>query len=274
MIELSKKFVALKLNPEDEAHPENQELQQKYKVSGYPAVVFASADGDLISNNSGYRPPVPFLQLMRQTLTEEEAFQKLIQHHQKDPQDLQTTTDLALIYIKRENLTRGQPLIDQIIEQDANNAGGYLLPIYLELGLMYLSQSKVELAESKLEQILALKLVNLDLSDLYLNLGLYYGQRADGQPDPKIFFKKAISNFETVVQKYPQSQIYEDAQLYLGITYMLQEEKQLAIGILEKLSQTAKNDDIRDRAKTVLGNLRVLPDKGVDTGKEEQVNSD
>ena len=139
---------------------------------------------------------------------------------------------------------------------------------------MYLSQSKVELAESKLEQILALKLVNLDLSDLYLNLGLYYGQRADGQPDPKIFFKKAISNFETVVQKYPQSQIYEDAQLYLGITYMLQEEKQLAIGILEKLSQTAKNDDIRDRAKTVLGNLRVLPDKGVDTGKEEQVNSD
>jgi len=31
---------------------------------------------------------------------------------------------------------------------------------------------------------------------------------------------------------------------------------------------------IRDRAKTVLGNLRVLPGKGVDTGKEEQVNSD
>jgi hypothetical protein len=32
VIELSEKFVALKLNPEDEAHPENQELQQNIRL--------------------------------------------------------------------------------------------------------------------------------------------------------------------------------------------------------------------------------------------------
>ena len=118
MIKLSKQFINLKLNPEDEKEPKNRQLQQKYKVSGFPAVVFATPDGNMISNNPGYRPPVPFAELMKRTLEQQANFKKLVVMQRNDPKNLNLMVDLALLYIERENLGEAQPLIDQIIQND------------------------------------------------------------------------------------------------------------------------------------------------------------
>ena len=52
--------MVLKVNPEDRNHPENEEIRRKYGISGYPAIVFLSSKGDLISSNTGYIPPDQF----------------------------------------------------------------------------------------------------------------------------------------------------------------------------------------------------------------------
>ena len=70
------------------------------------------------------------------------------------------------------------------------------------------------------------------------------------------YFQKAEKHFNTVIQKYPQSKLYEGAQLYLGITYAIQEKKQMAISLLEKLSSHAKDAYIQERADHILETLK------------------
>ena len=44
----------------------------------------------------------------------------------------------------------------------------------------------------------------------------------------KDYFRKAEELFQKVIDTYPDSKFYEDAQYYLGITYALQEKSELA----------------------------------------------
>ena len=50
----------------------------------------------------------------------------------------------------------------------------------------------------------------------------------------KNYLQKAEEHFKAVTRKYPQSEFYEPAQLYLGITYSLQGKNPMAISLLEK----------------------------------------
>ena len=214
---LSKKFVNLKVNPEDADHPENEEARIKYGVSGYPTVVFLSAEGDLIRLNSGYSPPEEFFGVMESTFKEEEAFKKLKVVVQKNPDDSKANAELALIYINRGKLEQGKPLFDKAVKQDPNNETG-LLP------------------------------------ELYVNFALHYGQNA-ADDNEKDYFQKSEEFFQKVIDTYPDSKFYEDAQFYLGVTYAIQEKSELAIATLEKLSD-AKNDEVRQQAAIWLERLK------------------
>ncbi|SVE48584.1 uncharacterized protein METZ01_LOCUS501438, partial [marine metagenome] len=63
-------------------------------------------------------------------------------------------------------------------------------------------------------------------------------------------------HLKTVIDKYPQSEFYESAQLYLGVTYFLQGKKPMAISLLEKLSSHAQDSDIQREANRILGILK------------------
>ena len=217
IVALSKKFVNLKVNPEDTDHPENEEAFTKYGISGVPTVVFLSAEGELIGLSPGYRPPEEFFGIMEGAFKEEEAFKGLKVAMQKNPDDAQANAGLALIYIKRGKFEQGKPLFDKVVKQDLNNETG-LLP------------------------------------ELYVNLALYYGQNAIGDNE-KEYYQKAEEYLRLVVDKYSDSELYEDAQHYLGITYALQEKVELAIAIFEKLID-AENEDIREQAAEILQRLK------------------
>ena len=136
---------------------------------------------------------------------------------QKNPKDLKANAGLALIYINRGKLEQGKPLFDKVVKQDPNNKTG-LLP------------------------------------ELYVNLALHYGQNAAGDNE-KDYFQKAEKFFQTVIDTYPDSKFYEDAQFYLGVTYAIQEKSELAIATLEKLSD-AKNEEVRQQAAIWLERLK------------------
>ena len=182
-------------------------------------VAFLSTEGDLIRLNHGFSPPEEFLGVMESTFKEEEAFRQLKVAVQKNPKDLKANAGLALIYINRGKLEQGKSLFDEVVKQDSNNKTG-LLP------------------------------------ELYLNLALHYGLNATGDNE-KGYFQKAEEFFQKVIDTYPDSKFYEDAQYYLGVTYAVQEKYELAIATLEKLSDS-ENDEVRQQAAIWLEQIKSL----------------
>jgi tetratricopeptide (TPR) repeat protein len=206
----------LKVNPE--SSPEHAAAGQKYGITGYPTIAFLSAEGDLLSLNSGYQEAGPFAELMAGTLKDEERMKQLKAEIQKTPNDPKANVELALIYVKRGNLEQGQPLVDKALKLDAENKTG-LLP------------------------------------ELHLNLGLHYGTKASTVEDSDDYYQKSEMYFKTVVQKYSRSPFYEQGQLYLGITYAIQEKYELAIVTLEKL-KNAKDPAVKGRAAEILESVK------------------
>ena len=172
----------------------------------------------MIRLNHGFSPPEEFFGVMEDIFKEEEAFKELKVAVKKNPDDSKANAGLALIYIKRGKFEQGKPLFDKAVKQDPNNETG-LLP------------------------------------ELYVNVALHYGSNAAGDNE-QVHFEKAEDLFQKVIDTYPDSKFYEDAQYYLGITYAMQEEFELAIATLEKLSD-AKNKEIRQQTAILLERLKL-----------------
>ena len=146
MVELSKEFVTLKINPELNA--ENAELQKKYRVPGYPTVAFVSAEEELISLNVGMRNAEQFTLLMREAL----EFKQLKALVKKNPEDREATAKLALIYAKGGNFEQGKPYVEKAMELDPENKTGLLPELHLHSGLYYGMNAEGENAEANFKK--------------------------------------------------------------------------------------------------------------------------
>ena len=247
--------MVLKVNPQDTDHPENAEMVRKYGITYYPTIAFFSPDRHLISSNTGYIPPGQFSELMKKTLKEEKELENLRAKVQKNPDNLKANVSLAMIYIKRGNLAKGRTLVNTISVLDPNNQSKFFKKVYAQMALVDVNQSNIEDGQALLD-----KAPDLDLKDksaylpkLHVNFGLFYGQ--NGQSN-KNYLQKAEEHFKAVTRKYPQSEFYEPAQLYLGITYSLQGRNPMAISLLEKLSSHTQNADMQKRVADILESLR------------------
>ena len=223
MVDLSKEFITLKVNLE--AGPEHAALYQKYGdgTGSIPAIAFVSSEGGIINRPQAGSPVLfdakEFAALMGETLEEEKKFRQLRAELKKTPNDAKTNVELAIIYAKRGNIETGQPLADKAIKLDPENKTG-LLP------------------------------------ELYVNLGLYYGQNTAGE-NAEDYFQKAETYFNTVIEKYSQSESYEQAHYYLGVTYAIQEKYELSIATLEKLTD-AKDSDTKANAAEMLERIKAI----------------
>ena len=210
------------MNPE--SSDEHAEAYRRYGdgSGAVPTIAFVDTEGDPISVVVGYRNAKEFTVLMEGTLKEEERFQQLKTELKEKPNDPMINAELANIYFKRGIFEKGKPIADKVLKLDPKNTTG-LLP------------------------------------DIHLNLGLHYAKNAD-EANTEDFYRKAETHFQTVIEKYPQSAVYEQAQFHLSVTFALQKKYQQAIEILEQLSDS-KNEDVKvsatdmlDRIKTLMGN--------------------
>ena len=150
---------------------------------------------------------------MENTLEVEENLQRLKAVLEKNPDDSEANAQLALVYLKRNNLEKGKLLADKAFTLDPENDTGHL-------------------------------------PELHVTLGLYYGNHIDAE-NAEDFFQKAESHFQTVIRQYADSMDYEPAQYYLAVIYVAQEMYDKAIPLLEKLSN-ASDSDTRTAAMQML----------------------
>lgn len=221
---MSKKFVTIKVNPEDTEHPENREALMRYEVRGYPTIVFASSDGGMIAKLEGFIYPNEFAPVIEAALEKEEAFSKKLAKLEKKPDDAKLNAQVALTYLERKQLEKAVSFSEKAFELDPRNKSKLIPNLHNQLGLTY---------TTTLDAILE-------------------------SPEAETTFEKAVSHFKTVIDKYPKSDVYEHAQYYLGVTYGIKGHFKDAIAILEKLAHHTSDEDMRRSAEARLEQVRDL----------------
>ena len=220
---LAEKFIPVKVNPEDTEHPINEETRSRYRVMGYPAVLFVSPDGGLIQMASGFLPPDQFAPVMEDALKKETAFQEKLEKLETTSDDAKLNAEVALTYLERQQLEKAILFSEKVFASDPRN-------------------------RSKL------------IPNLHNQFGLTYGtllETADAEKS-EAYFEKAVSHFKIVIDKYPRSNVYEPAQYYLGVTYAIREHFEDSIAVLEKLSHHATDENIRQSAEAMLERVKDL----------------
>ena len=198
-------------------------MRIRYGVAAYPAVLFVSPDGGLIKSHSGYATPDQFAPVMEDALKVESEFQETLEKLEAQPEDAKLNAEVALIYLERKQLEKGVSFSEKAFEYDPKN-------------------------RSKL------------IPKLHNQLGLTYGTLLEtaGPEKSEAYFEKAVSHFKVLIDKYPNSDVYEPAQYYLGVTYAIKAHFEDAIAVLEKLSHHAKDANIRQNAEAMLERVKDL----------------
>ena len=198
-------------------------MRSRYGVAGYPAVLFVSPDGGLIKSHSGFATPDQFAPVMEDALKVEAEFQEKLEKLEAKPDDAKRNAEVALIYLERKQLEKGVLFSEKAFEYDPKNRSKLIPKLHNQLGLTYgmlLETADAEKAEE--------------------------------------YFEKSVSHFKVLIDKYPNSDLYEPAQYYLGVTYAIREHYADAIAVLEKLTHHATDRNIRQSAEAMLDRVKDM----------------
>lgn len=209
---------------EQDAH-EAQATARQYGIIGIPAIIFLGPDGGVISQNEGFLPPEQFVPIMENALETEAAFQEKLAQLKEMPNDVKLNGEISLTYLERQQLVKAIPFSEKAFKGDAKNATG-LLP------------------------------------KLHTALGTAYGMTPADDENVEAYREKAVTHLRTVIDSYPESDVHEHAQYYLGIVYAIQEKYDKSIEVLEKLVQHTTDDNIRMAAEAQLEQVRDLSQHG------------
>ena len=98
---------------------------------------------------------------------------------------------------------------------------------------------------------------------LHAQLGLAYGMLVEpalmeDAEQAETYFQKSVAHFRVVLDDYADSDVYEPAQYYLGVTYAIKEDYAQAIDVLQKLAQHATDAGMRQNAEAMLARVKEL----------------
>lgn len=133
VIEASRKLIAVKVN----AEKEGAEAAHKYKVTGYPTILFLSGAGTVEGKISGYMPGTEFANEMNKVIARSRETPLMEARLRKNAGDLEAIGKLAPVYASRGDIARAHKLIAQGEKVDPSNKRGLLSAAYNALGDYY-----------------------------------------------------------------------------------------------------------------------------------------
>lgn len=216
------------MNPEDKEYPINEETRSRYGVTAYPAVLFLSADGGLIHKASGFLPPDQFSPIMEDALAKEESFLKKLAELKESPDDATLNAEVAITYLNRMQLEKAEALSAKAFKLDPTNSTALIPQLHTQLGLAY---------------------------------GMLVESTMIEDPETaETYFEKSVSHFKAVIDTYPDSEPYEPAQYYLGVTYAIKGDFKAAIATLQSLANHATDENLKMQAEAMLQRVQELED--------------
>jgi len=133
VIQLTEQFVPVKIN----AEKEGVAVAKKYKVDGFPTILFINDAGEVEGKIGGYMPPAGFSEQLKSIAQGHKEAPLLEERLKKNPQDAEAAGKLAAIYAGRGKAERASELIAQAEKTDSDNSNDYLTKAYNALGDYY-----------------------------------------------------------------------------------------------------------------------------------------
>jgi thiol-disulfide isomerase/thioredoxin len=126
-------LVSVKVN----AEKEGVDAAKKYKVNGFPTILFLAPNGDVAGRIGGYMPPEPFMAEMNKFVTAHRDLPRLEAKAQGGSADATTLAKLTAIYAGKNDADKARTTLAQLERTNPAQAGANLAKAYNAVGDMY-----------------------------------------------------------------------------------------------------------------------------------------
>jgi len=119
------------------AEKEGVEAAKKYKVQGYPTIMFIAPDGSVAGQIGGYAPPEPFIVEMNKFVMAHKELPALEAKAASGKADATTLAKLTAIYAGKNDVNRTGATLAKLEQAGSGQAGAHLAKAYNSAGDMY-----------------------------------------------------------------------------------------------------------------------------------------
>jgi tetratricopeptide (TPR) repeat protein len=170
---------------------EGVEFAKKYKIKGYPTVLFLDGDGNEIDRVYGYYPAKDFYEMMVDYNKGVNTFSSLTAELVNDPNDILANLKIADKYIALGQTDDAKKHLNKIIEVDPQNLSGKEDDAKYKLA----SISDKETIIPNLEEFIKENPESDMLKDAFIALAESYYYVKEDVPDAEVNFKLLLSNY-------------------------------------------------------------------------------
>ncbi len=152
VVEKSAQFECVQLNPEKD------DIEDRYKASGFPTILFLTADGEVAKKIEGFLPPDQFVKAMDEAgegakrLGEIKALEKKLA---ENPGDRGLAVQIGELQIKMGNAKRALELLQPVYDKLGELEGGLRAAVLLDYGEALVADEQFEKGQPVLQEFLA-----------------------------------------------------------------------------------------------------------------------
>ncbi|MCI0512610.1 tetratricopeptide repeat protein [candidate division KSB1 bacterium] len=226
VLKFSEYFICGKKNG---ARNEGIDIVKKYRLTGYPCILFLDANGEEIDRVAGFLTATDFLQRLADVYLGVETFMSLKQKVAQNPQHPNFNFKLAAKYSDRGDLKRARELYQKVVDLDPQNTSGRLPQACFQLGSIAFQAQDFDQAEFYFTRIIQ-NYPDYDASPHVFRLlaSVYTTQKKHQQ---------AITLLEQAMHQLPAA-VKKDAILYmLSLNYSLVGENQKSLNVLKDIGK-------------------------------------
>lgn len=170
VIQLSDRLVPVKLNAEHGG----QDAARKYRVWGYPTILFLSKDGETFGKIVGHESAKDFAESIRRFVQGYKEFPALKAAYAKNPNDLQAAFPLLSVYSARADTLLVDALLNRIERCDPEDRKGFFARSANIVGDMYQANREYDKAVPYFRMAAQAGKNPKDVAYAHLSLGIGY----------------------------------------------------------------------------------------------------
>lgn len=182
---------------------EGIDFAKKYKIQGFPSILFLDGDGNEVDRVYGYVPAKDFMEMMQDYNKGINTFSYLKSEVEKNPSNIEASLKLADKYSMYSETDKAKELLNKIVEMDGSNAGGKTDDAKFRLVLFTEKEEKAK----QLEAFIKDNPSSDQLKDAYVALSETYYYDLSDMPTSEKWFKETLNKFpndESVGSSYGQ----------------------------------------------------------------------
>ena len=182
---------------------------------------------------------------METALKKEMEFKAKLAEYKKNPEDLKLNREIGILYINRQQFEKALPISEKLPDD---------LELNSQFALAYLNIQELDKALPFSEKVFAKDTKNESghVTKLHTQIGLAYATQLQRTPSEENLGEKAVMHFQKVIDNFSESNEFEIAQYYLGITYHILKQFDKAIVVFEKLLNHGKNENLLRQTEMML----------------------